>query len=148
MQRESSLWTVPSQFPKLWRAGRVEFHTSYIQLFTWFGSSSDLGQENFLGTWLMAESRLDFQKGPLLVSLQNSEAYGFVSKQFTAPDVPAKSKRSSCCSKGKISANLNSDNAVKFGWTFLLKLHSIYHMRRREHKLSMWLQSYSSQIGS
>lgn len=45
------------------------------------------------GTWLMAERRPDFLKGPLLVSLQNSRAYGFVSMQFTAPDFPAISKK-------------------------------------------------------
>lgn len=49
------------------------------------------------GTLLMAESRPDFLKGPLLVSLQNSGAYGFVSMQFTTLDFPAESKKSSPC---------------------------------------------------
>lgn len=67
-------------------------------------------------TLLMAQSRPDFLKGPLLVSLQNLGAYGFVSMQFTTLDFPAESKKSSPCRTGgkKNNPHLNSDNIAKF----------------------------------
>lgn len=70
--------------------------------------------------WHMAYDWEEFLKEPLLVLLQNSGAYEFVSMQFTAPDFPAMSKKSSHCTMGEISANLNSDNGAEFGWTLLL----------------------------
>lgn len=63
----------------------------------------------------MAERRPDFLKGPLLASLQNSEAYGFVSTQFTAQDFPAISKKSLRGSSGEISDGFSSDNGAKAG---------------------------------
>lgn len=57
-----------------------------------------LGRTNPLslaGSWLIC--REHFLKGPLLLSLQTSGAYGFVSMQFTAPrfSISGKSKKSS-----------------------------------------------------
>lgn len=104
--------------PQLSRAGRVGFHTfdpvvyvSWKPLKSWTG----------ILPWHMAHGwkEAKFLKGPLLVSLQNSGAYGFVSIQFTAQDIPAISKKSSHGSTGEVSANLNSNNTAKFGWTFL-----------------------------
>lgn len=94
-----SLGTALSQLLELSGAGKRNF-ACLIRFFTWFGSSSNAGWGYSPGTLLMAESRPDFLKGPLLVSLQNSGAYGFVSMQFTTSDFPAESKKSSPCRTG------------------------------------------------
>lgn len=75
-----------------------------------------MGWEHSPGTLLMAESRPDFLKGPLLVSLQNSGAYGFVSMQFATLDFPAESKKSAPRRTGgkKKTPHLNSDDIAKF----------------------------------
>lgn len=54
MQQELSLPTVPSQFPKWSRAGRVGFHTSNLSCLSDLGAAHNLGRNTPLayGVWL------------------------------------------------------------------------------------------------